>query len=426
MTHRRSIADVRAAIFCVCGFLLCVLTCSVATAQENSGSTFSSDDSPNSARRERIDPDAAALDVFGDGFGDGFGNGSDGGGGDGSVVQAGWWHHQDECPAPCDQQAVDPYCLPGNSTAPVIIDNGPCPPGCPTAGPVAGPIAGPVAGPLIGPYAGVPTPPDPFFPYAKNKILQDARANITWLPRNGGGGIGFIDVEDESTFALPVPLPGDKSYLLLTPYGETHFVDGPDAADLPHRLYDADLLVQFLSQTPDNVLFYAGADPGLHTDGKSFSSDAWRVALYGAIGYRFSPTFAFGIGVGYLDRRDIGLIPIGGVIWVPNPDTRFELYPPKPRIERRICNTEAYDDWIYIGGELGGGEWAFERPGGVHDVASYRDWRALLGIERRSKCGGLGGMAEVGYTFSRRLEFASSTPTYDPPDTFLVRVGVIY
>jgi hypothetical protein len=232
-------------------------------------------------------------------------------------------------------------------------------------------------------------------------------------------------VEDESTFALPVPLPGDKSYLLLTPYGETHFVDGPDVSDLPHRLYDADVLIQFLSQSPDNVLFYAGTDLGWHSDDKNMTSDDWRAAIYAALGYRFSPTFAFGVGVGYLDRRDIGLIPIGGVIWVPNPDTRFELYPPKPRIERRICAAQGYDDWLYVGSELGGGQWAFEHPDGLHDVASYYDWRALAGVERRSTCGGLGGMAEVGYIFSRRLELGDNS-VYRPPDTLMFRIGLIY
>ena len=239
---------------------------------------------------------------------------------------------------------------------------------------------------------------------------------------NGGGGIGFIDADANATLAVPVPMPGDKSFLLFTPDADAHFIDGSDADPLPHRLYDASLLIQFLGQLPDNILFDVGAVPTWATDTLNTSNN-WRAAVYAAVGYRFSPTFAFGIGVGWLDRRDIGLIPIGGVIWVPNPDLRFELYPPKPRVEYRICHAADHDDWLYTGGELGGGQWAFDHPDGRHDIVSYYDWRALMGIERRSTCGGLGGMVELGYVFGRHLEFASSIPTEYPPNTFLVALA---
>jgi hypothetical protein len=337
---------------------------------------------------------------------------------DDAAYEAAWWTPASRCPDPCGTDTAGTYCLPGDPMSPVIIENGPCPP----AGNV--PLSGPAF--PTGP-AGPPTPPDPFFPYVKNGPLQLAEFTTTYIPRDGGGGIGFIDLDAFANIALPVPVPGDKSYLLFTPDIETHFVDDPIAPDLPPRLYDASLLVQFLGQLPSNMLFDVGVQPGWHSDGdNTTSSHDFRIAGYAAIGYRFSPTFAFGAGVGYLDRRDIGLIPIAGLIWVPNPDTRFELYPPKPRVERRICAGNGFDDWLYVGAELGGGQWAIDRADGSHDVVSYYDWRALLGVERRSTCGGLGGLAEVGYIVGRHLEYASSTPSYDPPDTLMVRLGLIY
>ena len=275
--------------------------------------------------------------------------------------------------------------------------------------------------------AGPTEPSDPFFPYAKAGPLQLVEFTTTYIPRDGGGGIGFLDLDGFANVAVPVSALGNKSCLLFTPNAQAHFLDGPITPDLPARLYDASLVMQFLGQLPSNVLFDVGAQPGWHSDGDNTSSSHdFRIAGFGAIGYRFSPTFAFGAGVAYLDRRDIGLIPIAGLIWVPNPDTRFELFPPKPRIERRICAGNGYDDWLYVGAELGGGQWAIDRANGAHDVASYYDWRALLGVERRSTCGGLGGFAEVGFIFGRHLEYASSTPSYDPPDTLLVRLGLIY
>jgi hypothetical protein len=331
---------------------------------------------------------------------------------DDEVYDAAWWTPASKCPDPCGPNTAGTYCLPGDPFAPVVIENGPCPPGS----------AAPFSGPMLSPASG-----DLFFPYAKNSALQRVDFTTTWLPRDGGGGIGFIDADVDATLALPMPVPGDKSYLLVTPEAQAHFVDGPIAPDLPPRLYDASVLVQFLGQLPNCVLFDLAAEPGWHSDGdNTTSSHDFRTALYAAIGYRFSPTFAMGVGVGYLDRRDIGLIPIAGLIWVPNPDTRFELYPPKPRIEVRIQSGGGFDDWLYVGGELGGGEWAIEQPNGTHDVASYYDWRALLGVERRSTCGGLGGLAEVGYVFGRHLKYASDTPSYDPPTTLMLRLGLIY
>jgi hypothetical protein len=334
---------------------------------------------------------------------------------DDEVAEVGWWTPSCRSPDPCGPETAGNYFLPGDPRSPVIIDNGACPP--------SGSIPLPA-----GPYPAAPvSAADPLLPYAKSGPLQTAEFTTTYLPRDGGGGIGFVDLDAFASVALPIPVPGDKSVLLLTPDAQTHFVDGPDASDLPPRLYDASLLVQFLGQLPNNVLFDVGAEPGWHSDGDNTSSSHdFRTAFYGAIGYRFSPTFAMGVGVGYLDRRDIGLIPLFGLAWVPNPDTRFELYPPKPRIERRIQSGSGFDDWLYVGGELGGGQWAIDRANGTHDVASYYDWRVLLGVERRSLCGGLGGLAEVAYVFGRHLEFASSTPTYDPPDTVMVRLGVIY
>jgi hypothetical protein len=330
---------------------------------------------------------------------------------DDAAYDAAWWTPASQYLDPCGPETAGNYFLPGDPLSPIIIENGPCPPTNNF--------------PLPGTYATAPA--DPFFPYAKAGPLQLVEFTTTYIPRDGGGGIGFLDLDGTARVALPAPVPGDKSFLLFTPDIQTHFLDGPIAPDLPARLYDASLSAQFLGQLPNDVLFDVGAEPGWHSDAENTSSSHdFRIAGFAAIGYRFSPTFAMGAGIAYLDRRDIGLIPIVGLIWVPNPDTRFELYPPKPRIERRICAGNGFDDWLYVGGELGGGQWAIDRADGTHDVASYRDWRALLGVERRSTCGGLGGMAEVGYIFGRHLEYASSTPSYDPPDTVMVRLGLIY
>jgi hypothetical protein len=83
------------------------------------------------------------------------------------------------------------------------------------------------------------------------------------------------------------------------------------------------------------------------------------------------------------------------------------------------------EDWVYIAGELGGGIWAFEHPSGADDVFSYRDYRVMLGIERKV-LGGLGTRVEVGYVFGRKIELTSTSADIFPSDTVMVRGGLMY
>lgn len=53
---------------------------------------------------------------------------------------------------------------------------------------------------------------------------------------------------------------------------------------------------------------------------------------------------------------------------------------------------------------------------------TLRDWRVMLGLERRRN-GGAGYRFEVGYVFSRSVEyFHSDTPDFTPDSTFMMRL----
>ena len=85
-----------------------------------------------------------------------------------------------------------------------------------------------------------------------------------------------------------------------------------------------------------------------------------------------------------------------------------------------------HENWIYAGGEFGGGVWSITRPSsGDLDLISYSDWRLYAGYERKV-IGGLTRRVEFGYVFNREVDYDSPTPDVSLDDTLFVRGGVTY
>ena len=119
----------------------------------------------------------------------------------------------------------------------------------------------------------------------------------------------------------------------------------------------------------------------------------------------------FTLGVDYLDRDYLELLPVFGATLKPAPWLRCDVLFPKPRFALRI----APETWVYVAGELGGGQWGIERVDRSPDVVAYRDYRLLLGVTTGTDSEGAKSMSflEIGYVFDRRLEYRSGT-NYKP------------
>lgn len=295
---------------------------------------------------------------------------------------------------------ADNYVLPGEPNQPVVIDNNLILPNTP--------------------------PPDPLLGGFRNRAIQRIEFDTDFIPRNGRQGIGSTDLDLSSTVAIPFPILVDDAAFLLTPDAQEHFLDGPDSPDLPPRLIDASLQIALLGKLPGNFVYDVGIQPGWHSDGSDTGSAAFRLPYYFAIGYRFTPRFLLGAGAANLDWFNIHWVPLAGLIWVPEDDTRFELVPPRPRLVHRFWIGPGFERWWYFAAEFGGGEWEIRRANGAFDLAELQDWRIINGIEQIPTNGGLGFRIEYGYVFSRHVSYQSGTPSFDPPNTFLVRLGVIY
>jgi hypothetical protein len=169
--------------------------------------------------------------------------------------------------------------------------------------------------------------------------------------------------------------------------------------------------------------------PGAYGDFEQSSDDVFRLTGHGAAKWTWTPQLEVVLGAAYVDRQNVDVLPICGLIWTPHDEVEYKLVFPTPRIARRVYWTGVRDDdvqdWLYVGGEFGGGNWAIERPGGSVDQMDYGDLRVFVGIEREA-IGRLDYRFEIGYVFDREIQFASGRPRIDPGDTLMLRARVTY
>jgi hypothetical protein len=124
--------------------------------------------------------------------------------------------------------------------------------------------------------------------------------------------------------------------------------DGPQfqpGADLPGQSYEAYIDAGWQSD-PNRIL---GADlgvrVGIFTDFNTLTSNSIRILGKGLLRYRMSPTVSVRGGVLYVDRLTTKLLPAGGVLWTPNPQTRIDLYFPEPKASRYLRTLGNFELW---------------------------------------------------------------------------------
>jgi hypothetical protein len=267
-------------------------------------------------------------------------------------------------------------------------------------------------------------------PDARDGVFQKLLFDATWLDSGTDHGFGVTDLELETVLALPVP--SRQWPMTVTPAFAVRYLDGPAASDLPPRVYDAAVEFRWRRRLVPRLPRWAvdlAVSPGVFSDFRQGADEALRIPGHAIGVFIWTPQTKLLLGVAYLDREDVGLLPVGGVIWTPREDLEFELAVPRPRIACRIdwphACPDGAEDWVYLAGEFGGGSWAIRRADRTNDVFAYRDYRLILGLERKA-VGRLDARLEIGYVFGRQIEYASSTPDVKPSDTVMLRAGLTY
>ena len=145
----------------------------------------------------------------------------------------------------------------------------------------------------------------------------------------------------------------------------------------------------------------------------NFDSGVNQFRLQGKLAgiWEQSPTTKWVLGATYLDREDIDLLPIAGVIWRPSDLWKVDLVFPAPKVSLRAWRDCRSAWWLYVAGEFGGGSWGIERLDGTPDTATIRDLRLRMGLEREAQL--VSFLLEAGYVFGRELEYGTGVGNTD-------------
>ena len=271
-------------------------------------------------------------------------------------------------------------------------------------------------------------PPPQLAPGVRPGIFQKLFFTGAWQPQLENDSLGWGDLE--TGIVLGLPCLRRETPLVITPRFAVYFLDRPWMPDLPERLYDAEVEFRHLRRFGQGPwAMNVAVTLGHYSDWEASDADAFRVTGDAFAVYQQGPGKKWVLGVIYLNREDIAVIPAAGLIYEPTPDVKYEAILPRPRIAWRLPQTNPQPGdarWFYVGGEFGSGIWSIERPLSLtQDLLTYRDLRVLIGYERKV-VGGLSRRFETGYVFDRELEFSSATPRLKLGDTLILRVGVTY
>jgi len=170
--------------------------------------------------------------------------------------------------------------------------------------------------------------------------------------------------------------------------------------------------------------------PGIFTDFETLNTHSLRIMGQGLFRVQTTPTTAVRAGVMYIDRNDLKLLPAFGLLWTPNPQTRFDVYFPHPKLAQHLTTLANHDLWWYIAGEYGGGAWTVEREL-LSDRIDINDIRLMLGLEWGQAAllqqGRRTGFVEIGWVTAREVVYvATPDQTSKLSDSWMVRAGWNY
>ncbi len=247
-----------------------------------------------------------------------------------------------------------------------------------------------------------------------SRFLVAPRFRHSWIAGddqpgdNQDNALGVNDSDVSLLFQVPQFL-GSTQPLYIAPSFSLHLWDGPKhpIADLPASAYSAFLDFGWETDPLRTFGTELGVRVGVFSDFDTFTGDSLRI-LGKALGrVRLTPNATARAGVFWIDRNRIKLVPAAGVLWVPNADTRFDLFFPEPKLSHYLATLGNTDTWWYATAYYGGGTWTIERKTTEEDSVDLNDMRIVLGLEwgrnEMLRQGHRVAFFEGGYAFNREL-----------------------
>jgi hypothetical protein len=273
---------------------------------------------------------------------------------------------------------------------------------------------------------GIPNP-------LSSRFFVTPRFRHSWIAGdNDPASIGINDSDLSLVFQIPGFL-GSTQPLYIVPSFSSHLWDGPSSptADLPPAAYSAFLDFGWETNPLQTFGLELGTRVGVFSDYDTFTGQSLRI-LGKALGrVRLTPTATARVGAYWIDRNRIKLIPAAGILWVPNPDTRFDLFFPEPKLSHYVATLGNRDMWWYVSGYYGGGAWTITRASGDEDNIDLNDMRIVIGLEwgrnELLRQGHRTAFIEGGYVFNRELIYrVRPQDNLEVDDSYVIRAGFAY
>jgi len=242
-----------------------------------------------------------------------------------------------------------------------------------------------------------------------NRLLHAFRLRHTYIRGRTADRVEINDTEIATSLSFPnffasqMPLTFSPGFIIHNWAGPDTVVTG---ADLPGSAYSAYLTLDHSTALNRQFGGEVSFTTGVYSDFSTLTKHSLRFTGTGLGWIRLSPVSTFKLGVEYLDRVDLKLLPAGGLFWTPDPNTRLNFYFPRPKFARRFPNFGNVEVWGYVAGEYGGGSWTIRRQAGFSDQVDLNDMRVSTGLEWIG-IRGVTGFAETGYVFERQLVYRS-------------------
>jgi hypothetical protein len=250
-----------------------------------------------------------------------------------------------------------------------------------------------------------------------------------WEPETGGLAIGSYDAR----VTVPTfPIFGPPPPMITAGFSFTD-LHAPESFDLPSSLYDISLGITGMRKLDNRWMIRWMISSAFASDWENTTSDAWQFRGGAFVVWNCSEQWQITLGALATGREDIPVLPAAGAIWQPGDRVRVDLMMPRPRVSFMVADRGSRQHWIYAGGGLDGGTWAYQRASGLDELLTYREWRLVLGWEAKPP-GRFGGPptpglklgTEIGYVIGRTFEFNSAAPDIKPDNALLLRASVSF
>jgi hypothetical protein len=254
--------------------------------------------------------------------------------------------------------------------------------------------------------------------------FQGAAVSAAYIHDNPDSGLAVTSTDVSASLAIP--LGSFDNVIVATPFLRTDFLNAATALDLPDEVHETGARFFWRRPATDNLSLMAIVTPAVRTDFRN-TDNAFRIFGLGLLIWQAVPdTLSLSGGVVHTGRDDFPVLPAVGLLWTPAPEWKVDIQFPSPRISRRLDKDGPNSEtWAYLAGAFGGNTWSVERPSGINDQLTLRDYRLITGIEHllpenRSI------FLEGGLIFGRAVEFESSPDTTEPDSTGIIRCGIAF